>query len=132
MPSEDPSDTVNGILASGRNIRLGRGVVAKTSYIAAITVLVWGMVAWKWSENLVMDAGLLMLGLITTCFTMWFIKGTQSFAERNPAQAMLEGAELLEWHKMEVQAKGSPPVRNPPLIEYHSVPQDLIEGQNGK
>ncbi len=117
MTNTDPSAIVEKVLESSRNVRLGRGVVSKTSYVAAAVVAVWGVVAWRLTDNLVANAFLLFAALVLTGFAVWFIRGTQSFAERNPAQAMLEGAELLEWRKMDVQMKGLPPVSNSPLVE---------------
>jgi len=80
----DPSALVEKVLEAGRNVRFGKGVVSKTSYIAAFVVAVWGIVAWKWSESLIMDAGLLVAGTVVTAFGVWFIGGTRRFAERNP------------------------------------------------
>lgn len=113
----DPSALVEKVLEAGRNVRFGKGVVSKTSYIAAFVVAVWGIVAWKWSESLIMDAGLLIAGVAATIFGVWFIGGTRRFAERNPELALFEGAELLEWRKMEVAAKGLPAPPNQPLLE---------------
>jgi hypothetical protein len=45
-------------------------------------------------------------GLLATLFGWWFVRGSQEYAQKNPAQAMLEGAELLEWQKMDMAAKG--------------------------
>lgn len=117
MADKDPATVVEGILSSGRNIRLGRGVVSKTSYVAGLTAIVWAGIVWRWSADLTMNAGLLIVGLLLTAFSVWFISGTQRFAERNPAQALLEGAELLEWQKMEAAAKGLPPTIGGRLIE---------------
>lgn len=116
MPEKDPAEVVDEILSSGRNIRLGRGVVSKTSYVAGIVALVWGAIVLRWSGNLIADSGLIIVGLIATAFAVWFIHRTQRFAEQNPAQALLEGAELLEWQKTEIQAKGLPPVPGSPTI----------------
>src|SRR5947209_18809658 len=90
VPERDPSAVVEGILSSGRNIRLGRGVVSKTSYVAAIAAIAWVAIIWRWSDNLKTDAGLLTAGLVATGFACWFIRGTHRFAEQNPAQALLE------------------------------------------
>jgi hypothetical protein len=109
MGNEDPSESLRKVLESARNVRLGRGVVSKTSYVAVLPLSVWGVVAWRWSDNAVLDIGLLAIGMCATIFAMWFIKGTREFAERNPELALLEGAELLEWRRMEVAAKGVPP-----------------------
>lgn len=104
-------------LESARNVRLGRGVVSKTSYIAAVPLIVWAFVVWRWSESVLMDGGLLVIGLIATVFSAWFIRSTRSFAERNPALALLEGAELIEWRKMEVAAQGMPTPTKTVLVE---------------
>lgn len=113
----DPSALVEKVLEAGRNVRFGKGVVSKTSYIAAFVVAVWGIVAWKWSESLIMDAGLLVAGTVVTAFGVWFIGGTRRFAERNPELALFEGAQLLEWRKMEVAAKGLAPRADQTLLE---------------
>src|SRR4051812_39474130 len=41
----------------------------------------------------------------------------QSFAERNPAQAMLEDAEFMEFKRFEAQAKGAPTLGPAPVVE---------------
>jgi len=123
MPSEDPSLTVDRILDSGRNIRLGKGVVAKTSYVAAFVLGVWGVIAWRLGPDLYSNLGLLAIGVVSTLFSMWFIRGTQKFAQENPGQAMLEGAELLEWRRMDVQVKGAPPVLDNSVIDTTAIPQ---------
>ena len=64
-----------------------------------------------------MNAGLLLLAALAISFAVWFIKSSRTFAERNPALALLEGAELIEWRRMEVAAKGVPPTEGAPLIE---------------
>jgi hypothetical protein len=65
-------------------------------------------IAWRWSDNLLADAGLGLAGLVATGVFVWWTSSTQKFAERNPAQALLEGAEFLEYQRFEAQAKGQP------------------------
>ena len=96
MGDEDPMDTISKVLESARNVRFGRGVVSKTSYVAAGLLVVWAMVLWKWSDSALMDGGLLLIGCLATIFAIWFIRSTRSFAEKNPSLALLEGAELIE------------------------------------
>jgi hypothetical protein len=129
VSNTDPSEVVEGILSSGRNVRFGRGVVSKTSYVAAIIAIAWIVLLWRWTDNLKADAGLLIAGFVVTLFGVWFIRGTQRFAERNPAQALLEGAELLEWHKAEIQAKGLPPSDSPPMLEVTPNPPRKLRGK---
>lgn len=129
MSSSDPSAVVEKVLESARNVRFGRGVVSKTSYIAAFVVALWGVIAWRWSESLMMNAGLLIIGLVATLFAVWFIRGTRTFAEQNPELALLEGTELLEWRKLEVAAKGLPPVKDQVLLEDKGGVSDTGGGQ---
>ncbi len=134
MAASDPSAIVDKVIESSRNVRLGRGVVSKTSYVAAAVVAVWGIVAWRLSDSLVENAFLLGAAIVVTGFAVWFIRGTQSFAERNPGQAMLEGAELIEWRKLDVQAKGFPPATDTILVEdqgHRRLPAGRDEEPNG-
>ena len=117
MPASDPVETLTKALESARNIRLGKGVTSKTSYIAALPLVVLGMVAWRWSEDIVMNTGLLFIALAAIGFAVWFISSSRTFAERNPALALLEGAELIEWRRMEVEAKGVPSTEKTISIE---------------
>ena len=123
----DPSDALQRILESGRSIRLGRGLVSKTAYVAALVVVIWGLAIWRLDDNMVLNALMLGAALAETIFAVWFILGTQRFAAQIPAQAMLEGAELLEWQKMDLQARGMPPIEaGPTTIGYLAKP----EGEN--
>lgn len=91
--------------------------MSKTSYVAALCLAVWLAVAWRWSGPIADNWGLLIAGTVTTLFAAWYIKATQNFAERNPAQALLEGTEFLEWSRIEAAAKGLPPTPDQPLVE---------------
>jgi len=117
MGDEDPMETITKALEHARNVRLGRGVVSKTSYVAAALLVVWVLVLWRWSDSAPMDGGLLLVGVLATIFAVWFIRSTRSFAEKNPALALLEGAELIEWRKLEVAAQGIPSPPKTILIE---------------
>jgi hypothetical protein len=98
-------------------VRLGRGVVSKTSYVAAGLLAVWVLVLWKWSDSAVMDVGLLFVGCLATAFCVWFIRSTRAYAEKNPGLALLEGAELVEWRRMDVAAKGMLPSAGQSALE---------------
>lgn len=91
--------------------------MSKTSYVIALPLVVWLAVAWRWDGPIGDNVGLLIAGFVSTLLGFWYVKETQNFAERNPAQALLDGAELLEWHRMETAAKGLPPSDDQPLIE---------------
>ena len=123
MPSEDPALTVDRILESGRNIRFGKGVVAKTSYVAAATAAVWAIIAWRWMGDFEQNMGLLVAGVIETAFAVWFIIATQKFARDNPAQAILDGAELIEWRRMDEKVKGQIGTPDRQIVDVNSVPR---------
>lgn len=118
MVLASPDEILAQVAESSRNVKLGKGVVSKTSYVAAFAVLVWAIIVWRWSDNLTTDAGLLLAGLAASGFAYWYIGATQRFAEKNPGQALLEGAEFLEWTKIGAATKALPsPVAEQPLTE---------------
>ena len=108
MAHEGPDAILAKAVESSQNVKFGKGVVSKTTYVAALVIATWIVIAWRWSADLMADGGLLIAGLAATAFGAWYIKSSQNFAERNPAQAMLDGAEFLEWSRLEAAAKGIP------------------------
>jgi hypothetical protein len=94
-----------GIKVGGLDrIRLARGVVGKSSYVALSAMLALAVAAWGLKGN----AALLSLaGIILFLFVVYFV-GIIRFANRNPGLALLEGAELIQWRQMEISAQGMP------------------------
>ena len=121
MPS--PDDILASAIESSRKVKFGRGVVSKTSYVAALVVAVWITIAFRLGDSVYSNSGLLMAGLIVTAFTWWYIRSSQNFAERNPGQALLDGTEFLEYTRLEAAAKGLPAPPNQPLIEVRPAEQ---------
>jgi hypothetical protein len=109
----DPgSDILKRLGETYRSVRLGRGVVGKTGHAMLALLGIWAVIAWQLSDNLYRDFGLLIAGTAATAIFWWWTRSTQQFAERNPAQALLEGAELLEYQRFEAQIKGFPPIKD--------------------
>lgn len=109
QPPSDPSEILRKVAESGMGVRFGRGVVAKTGYAVVGVLVIWLGVALKIGASTVQNCFLVGCGLIATALVIWWIRSTQQFAERNPAQAILEGAEFLEYKKLETTSKfGSP------------------------
>ncbi|MGY4469333.1 nitrogen fixation-related uncharacterized protein [Bradyrhizobium sp. LB9.1b] len=105
----DPATWIKRLTESYSSVRFPRGVVGKTTHAMLGLIALWALILWGMSENLTKDAALLGAGLVITGVFIWWVKTTQAFAERNPAQAMLDGAEFIEYKKFEAQAKGLPP-----------------------
>jgi hypothetical protein len=128
MPTDDPDPLswLKRLTESYRQVRLGRGVVGKTGYVMMGLMGVLGVVAWKWSGQST-DLGLFGIAVLAAGVVVWWVRSIQAFAERNPAQAMLEGAEFIEYQKFEAQAKGLPKLEDAPLVEGHPTSGPLGE-----
>ena len=66
----------------------------------------WAVIAWRLGPELYVNAMLVGIGLVASAFCIWWTYATQKFAERNPAQAMLDGAQFIEYKRFEAEAKG--------------------------
>jgi hypothetical protein len=104
--SSDPAEILAKAIESARNVKFGRGVVGKTGHVVLGLVAMWLVICLRLGENWMLDAGLIAAGLIGTALGVWWISAIKRFAERNPALALLEGAELVEYHRLEVTAQG--------------------------
>jgi hypothetical protein len=109
---------------NGLGIKFGRGVVGKTSHAMIVLVVIWGLIVWKLGDNVALNSFLILAGILATGVFCWWTTATQSFAERNPAQAMLDGAEFLEYQRIESEAKGLEAIPGNSVDTFGS----LIEG----
>jgi hypothetical protein len=101
-----------GISAESVNrIRLGRGVVGKTTSAVVVVLLVLAVAIYKLSDPKLV---LLLAGLVSLIFIIYFV-GVLRFADKNPGAALLEGAELLQWKQFDMEAKGLPEVPGVPV-----------------
>jgi hypothetical protein len=107
-PPTDPDDIINKIAEAGRGVRLGKGVTGKTGHAILALLAIWAIALWRLGPSLVQSAAVLLAAIAATSVFVWWTRATQAFAERNPAQAMLEGAEFLEYQRFEAAAKGRP------------------------
>src|SRR6266851_2372129 len=110
---------------SGRqfqNVKLGPGVVGRNSSIAWLggIVMLAGVIGGGWLHSTVLVgasiAGGILIGLGVPCLNILF-------ARMNPAAAILEGAEFIQYHQMQMTAAkgmpalvGGPPVPTPPEL----------------
>ncbi len=91
-------------------IRLARGVVGKTSYVAAAAILVIGGITWRLSDHQLVVAA----GFVVFVFVLYFV-GVLWFANRHPGVALLEGAELIQWRQLDMIAKSGAPIVDIPV-----------------
>lgn len=98
------NDFAQALLARAQalgHIRLARGVVGKASIVAGIVFLVLGSIAWRMPPDLLFPfAGVFLLALFA------YLGGMLWFAHRHPEQALLEGAEIIQYRQLEMAAKG--------------------------
>jgi hypothetical protein len=101
-------------------IRLARGVVGKSTYVAVATMGVLSVAAYGLKAN---PIGLLIVGFGAIVLFCVYFFGIMFFASKNPNLAFLEGAELIHWRQMDISAQGmlrpatSRPVISPVISE---------------
>ena len=123
---------------SVERVRLSRGVVGRTTYAVGGLFVVLAIVAGRIDPLYL----LWVAGFATAAFAMYFI-GVLAFAHKNPAVALLEGAELLHWQQTELAAKGMTAVPTAPVLisdpaQTHALPvgtapqpESVAEGSDG-
>jgi hypothetical protein len=110
MSDENPIPAILARMQALGHIRLARGVVGKTSIVAGLVVVVLGTIAWRLpAESLFLFAGLLIL------FFFVFLAAVIYFAHTHPEQALLEGAEIIQYRQQEMAAKEIPAPPPSPL-----------------
>src|SRR5258705_12664187 len=82
-------------------IRLGSGVVGRTTVALIVALAVLGLIASRVSDLWTLRG---IAGLVGMIFLFYFWK-VMSFAKTHPAAALLEGADLVQWHHAELAAK---------------------------
>lgn len=111
-------------------IKFPQGVVGKTSLIVAMGLVVLAIIAMRTTSQYL----LVLLFIAVVVLVVWHCIRTREFAEKNPALALTEGAELLAYRKIELGAKdfSNPPQQiltdNPsdkPLLTQ----QDILESR---
>jgi len=104
-------------------LKLGRGVIGKTTNAWIALCVPLALMAWGLSsrpEYLIIFAVIVLL-----LFAAYFF-GSLWFANKNPAQALLEGSELITWKSMEMAAKDMPKVPLTPAIPDPQNPIELL------
>jgi hypothetical protein len=113
----DPGEWLHRFQEAGSNVKFGSGIVAKTNRAVLAVLGLWGVIAWKLGPSWIGNAALICVGIAATAFVVWWAKATHSFAERNPAQAVLDGAQFVAYKRFEAEWKGLPAPAPSPVIE---------------
>jgi hypothetical protein len=98
-----------GLTKSLQRIKFG-GVVGKQTLLGIAGMTVLGVIAWKTNANGIIIA-LLAVFLVLAVAIMNFL-----YADRHPAEAMLEGLEMVALHHQMLAAKTLEPPSNSPVI----------------
>lgn len=104
-----------------QRVRLGSGVVGKTGYVAALGLIVLGVIA----ARLPGTWPLLGLAGITVVMVVAYLFWAFRFAHKHPGPAQLEGADLVAYLAIDSGAKDLP---YRPAAELTTNPTRAIEG----
>jgi hypothetical protein len=58
---------------------------------------------------------LIIAGIVALIFILYFT-GALWFANRHPGVALLEGAELIQWRRLDMIAKSGSPIESAPML----------------
>jgi hypothetical protein len=87
-------------------IKLGQGVVGKTTYATVAALLALGAIGWAISAPAPQLA--FTLGVFIFVVLIAFLAAIIWYAHNNPGPALLEGAELIQYRQLEMAAKDRP------------------------
>jgi len=123
FPDLDPILRRFGLTGGYRRVTLGRGVVGKSTSGFLGLCGVFGIVAigLVWAGQPIY---LLALAVLAACVYFYFQHSVLGFANKNPATALLEGADFVKWHQAEIGAKDLKEIPSAPLI---ADPQNPIQ-----
>lgn len=109
------------------SVRLGPGVVGRSATVAVVTLIVIGVGIYKLNNEMLIFA----IVILAAGIFGWFFIAAMKYADRNPAAALLEGAELVTWRKQELASKSIPKLPDTPSIPDPHAPlpvEHMIEG----
>jgi hypothetical protein len=131
MPDESPNllDVILqhlGVQEYFQRFRFG-GFVGKLTVFGGVAVVVIGGIALKLKNDYLIFAGLVIAALLA----FYIVSRVSNFANKYPQIAMFEGAEILRWEQMKIEAKGVPAPKElgTPLPETKKLPPAEAEGE---
>jgi hypothetical protein len=125
------ADTMKGLGISSeqiQNAKLGPGVVGRNSKIAYtfLMLAIAGVVGGSYIHSTVIMGISLIFGFIIAISIPIL---NVIFGNKNPAAAILEGSEFLQYHQI-MASKGNPVIA--PVLPVEPKPRALDEGDAGK
>ena len=87
---------------TGQGVRLGRGLVGRSTHALIVFLVVLGIVALR----IPVEWLFLVIGAAFVAFVVYF-GGVLWYAHAHTGASLLEGSELLHWQKMEIAAKST-------------------------
>jgi hypothetical protein len=129
---EDITEVLNRVLGSQvQGVKIGPGVVGRNSSIAYVLefVMLAGVIAGIFLHSVLL-VGIALFGAIVAGLLIVVMNFT--FGKDNPAAALLEGTEFLQFHQLQATAvKGNAKVIELPFAEPTLSPLQLHEdGKN--
>lgn len=106
MPIPPELEALKRLADASQKVKIGQGVVGRTTGCAIVFLAVWGLALWKLSGNPWLDIPIMAAAFVITGVFVWFVRSTRDYAVKHPALAMLEGAEFVQYKQVEAQAKG--------------------------
>ncbi len=105
-------------------VRLGQGVVGKTSYVVGFAILALAIISLRITDQFLLAA----IAASIVGLAIWHPHKTRTFAKENPALALLEGAELVAYKQIELAAKESlTPPKEPAITNPTTSGESLVQ-----
>lgn len=89
-----------------QGIYLAQGVLGKTSAVVVVGIICMTVIARTVPTEFVA----LSFGSFIFVVLLIYFFGSIIFASRNPGAALLEGAKLIEWRRLDVASNSAPPI----------------------
>lgn len=106
MADDPPSPTLSRLSGVLTGIRFAPGVVGKMGFVAAMAVGALGFIGYSMtSDGMKLTVGFTVAGCLFAyiCAALWY-------AAKNPYNALLEGADLIQLKQLEIAERGQAPV----------------------
>lgn len=95
---------IDQLIATATRIRFPNGAFGKTCMVITVVAAAFSMIAWSVHDQWVSALALILLAAITHIT----LQRLFDFADKNPAAAILEGAEFIRHEQMQITAKNMP------------------------